>query len=54
MIAKLGVCSVAWISQRLPEPLTRVRIPTDPFSLMGFLLKILKYLFSINFVMLTV
>lgn len=26
-----GVCSVAWISQRPPEPLTRVRIPADPF-----------------------
>ena len=24
------VCSVAWISQRPPEPLTRVQIPADP------------------------
>ena len=34
MIAKSGVCSVAWISQRLPEPLTRVQIPADPLSLL--------------------
>lgn len=27
---KKWICSVAWISQGLPEPLTRVRIPADP------------------------
>lgn len=26
----IRVCSVAWISQRPPEPLTRVQIPADP------------------------
>ena len=25
------VCSLAWIGQRPPEPLTRVQIPADPF-----------------------
>ncbi len=25
-----GVCSLAWIGQRPPEPLTRVQIPADP------------------------
>jgi hypothetical protein len=30
------VCSVAWISLGLPEPLTRVRIPADPFSFNGY------------------
>ncbi len=29
------VCSVAWISQRPPEPLTWVQIPADPLSSLG-------------------
>ena len=29
--ASSGICSVAWISLGLPEPLTRVRIPADPY-----------------------
>ena len=26
----IWVCSLAWIGQRPPEPLTRVQIPADP------------------------
>ena len=42
-MSKRWVCSVAWISLGLPEPLTRVRIPADPLFISLFFRKLLKH-----------
>ena len=38
------VCSLAWIGQRPPEPLTRVQIPADPYFLITNTKLLLKLL----------